>query len=367
MSNRRRWFIRFLTRSIGQRRGRVAVASASIMIASAVVVCALGISLGIRQKLGSELRAYGANMIVSPEQGYLDEAALKAITSEPAVEDASPQLYASVSAAGGTALELIGLDTSKMLPAEGWKLTGALPSGSSDTLIGKNSAEAMKLKPGDSIKLTLGGHEAEYRVSGLMERGGTEDSSVLMPLAVAQGLAGVPGAISAVLVRVRSEALPATVASLKSKLPGAEVKTLRQVAGAEESFLRKMELLMGLVTIVVVIATSISVSSTMTATMLERLKEIGLMRAIGGTTSEIRLFFIAEAAAIGLMGGVTGFVVGAAGAEAVSRGAFHAYVGVPVYLAPLSVGLGLLIAMLASFLPLADALRRRASVILRGE
>ncbi len=362
----REWFFRFLSRSIGQRRGRVAVASASIMIASAVVVCALGISLGIRQKLGGELRAYGANMIVSRAEGYLDQAALKAVAAEPAVEDYSPQLYASVTA-GGIALELIGLDTSKMLPAEGWRLTGALPSANNETLIGKSAAETIKLKTGDTIKLGLAGREIEYRVSGLMERGGPEDDSVLMPLAEAQELAAAPGAISAVLVRVRSDALPATVASLKGKLPQAEVKTLKQVAGAEESFLAKMELLMGLVTIVVVLATSISVSSTMTATMLERLKEIGLMRAIGGTTAEIRRFFLAEAAAIGLMGGVAGFVVGALGAEAVTKGAFHAYVGVPLYLAPLSVGLGLLIAMLASFLPLADALRRKASVVLRGE
>lgn len=366
MTSRRKWFFRFLSRSIGQRKGRVAVAAASIMIASAVVVCALGISLGIRQKLGGELKAYGANMIVAPVEGYLNQRAIDALKSEPAVEGYSAQVYASVTVAA-TELELIGLEIDKVSREEGWKVTGAWPAAAGEVMLGKNAAETLGLKPGDELAVALAGREGRYRIAGLVERGGPEDAAILMAIASAQELVAVPGGISALLVRVRSEALPATVESIKSHLHGAEVKTLRQVAGAEEAFLTKMELLMGLVTVVIVISSSISVSSTMSATMLERLKEIGLMRAIGGVTSEIRMFFLAEAAAIGLLGGAVGFFVGAAGAEAVSKGAFHAYVNVPLYLAPLSVALGLMIAVLASLLPLSDALRRRPSVILRGE
>lgn len=357
--------MRFLSRSIGQRRGRVAVAAASIMIASAVVVCALGISLGIRQKLGGELRAYGANLMIVPMEGQLDSSALGVLGAEPGIEGYTAQLYASVSVSGAT-VEMIGMDTGKVETEDGWKVEGEWPA-SGQVLVGKSLAEALKLKAGSDVRVEYSGHATGYRVSGLIERGGPEDSAVLMSIEQAQALTGMENKVSAILARAKSETLQATAAALRAKLKGAEVKTLRQVAGAEESFLAKIELLMGLVTIVIVMATSISVSSTMSATMLERLKEIGLMRAIGGTKAEIRVFFIAEAAAIGLMGGLSGFIMGVISAEAVSKAAFNAYVGVPVFLLPLSVALGLGIAVLASMLPLADALRQRPSVILRGE
>jgi putative ABC transport system permease protein len=149
--------------------------------------------------------------------------------------------------------------------------------------------------------------------------------------------------------------------------PNVVVKTLKQVANAEEAFLGKMELLMALVTVVVLIASAISVSSTMSATVLERLKEIGLMRAIGGTRAEVAGFFLAEGMVIGILGGGGGYLAGFLCAQAVSRGAFGSFISVPLFLLALAVAMGLIIAMFASMFPLADAMRYGPASILRGE
>jgi putative ABC transport system permease protein len=233
--------------------------------------------------------------------------------------------------------------------------------------VGSDIRDALGLKPGGTVTLGFGPEKTEAKVAGFVQRGGPEDGSVMMGLRQSQKLAGLEGKLSAVLVRAVPGGIEGTVRLLGERMPEAEVKTLRQVAFAEESFLGKIELLMVLVTLVVVLTTGISVSSTMSATVLERMKEIGLMMAIGGTRRRIRRFYLAEGCIIGLAGGLVGYVAGFGAAQAVSKGAFGSYISVPFHVLPVALFLGVALAVSSSFLPLADALRNSPSDILRGE
>lgn len=362
---RRKWFFRFLRRSLRQRAARTAFAASAVTAATAVVVAMLGVSVGIRMKLGDELKAYGANVLVTPKEGYLGDEVAGVIEGADGVEDYSGQLYAAVSVKGSE-LEMIGVDFGKL---KGWKITdGAAPSASEEgVLVGMNLKEALGLKAGDAVTVSLGEKSEELKVLGFVERGGPEDNAILAGIGTARRLSGLEGKSSAFLLRVESGRLKEIVERLGLSLPDAEVKTLRQVAEAEESFLRKMELLMALVTAVALFATFISVSSTMLATVLERIKEIGLMRALGGTRGEIRGFYMAEGSVIGLAGGSAGYAFGFIGAQAVSKGAFQSFIHMPFYLFFVSLALGLLISLPSTYLPVTDALRQKPSSVLRGE
>jgi putative ABC transport system permease protein len=343
---------------------RVAVAVFSVTIAAAIVVGSLGISLGIRQKLGGELRAYGANVMVVPRDTHLEEDVLASIAVEAGVEGASGQLYSPV-LLKGVPVELIGLDM-VWLRGQGWKVDGRWPE-FGEVLVGTTLRDALSLSVGDQVSLGVGDRDERGSVVGFVERGGPEDRAVIMALAEAQRLTGREKKLSAVLVRASSGEVETVVENLAASLPGAEVKTLRQVAFAEESFLGKIELLMALVTLVVLVAAAISMSSTMSATVLERMREIGLMMAIGGTKREIRRFYLAEGLVMGLAGGLAGYVVGLGAAQAVSRGAFQSFVSVPLFVLPVAVVLGVTLAVGSSLLPVAAALRNKPSSILRGE
>ena len=366
--SRRAWFVHFLKCSLRERKGRVAVASLAVTLATAIVVGALGLSLGIRQQLGGELKAYGANVIVSKADGFLDENVLGAVAAVPGVQEHSAQLYGRAWI-DGTGVEVIGIQAEREAARGRLKVTGDWPT-LGQALPGVDLALALKLGPGGTVSpagLEGGDKVALLKVSGTVQSGGPEDSALFMGLSDAQALLGRQGLISAVLIRAPSSEIDATVQALMAAVPGAEVRTRREVAKAEEVFLAKIELLLLLVTAVVLVATAICVSSTMSATVLERMKEIGLMKAIGGTRTEIRSFYIAEGLAIGLMGGITGYVLGYMGTLAVSHGAFGSFIGVPPYVLVLSVAMGIIISVLSSMLPVGRALGASASVILRGE
>jgi putative ABC transport system permease protein len=380
----KRGFLYFFKKSISQRKGRVVIASLSVMLAVAIVTGLAGITSGIKEKLGSELQAYGANLLVSPgDQDLLDIDALKVISELESVAQASGQIYGRAFIKDDS-VEVIGLDMGGVRES-GWRLDGSWPQNDREIVAGINLKEVLELETGKTITLSSESgkslplsslekdeirsrkHSMKLIVSGFIERGGSEDNAFIMSLDQAWSIMGVKNKLSAILVRGKSGDLDTISSRIINAFTGVKVKTLRQVAVAEESLLRKIQLLMTLVTVVVFFAAIVSIMSTMGANVLERREEIGLMKAIGATRNRIRSFYFAEAVLTGLAGGVSGFCLGYLFTQAVSWGAFHALIGIPSYLFILSVAAGLIVSLIASHFPVDNALKYNPAVILREE
>jgi putative ABC transport system permease protein len=375
---KKRWVILFLKRSISQRKGRVIIASISVTLAVAVITGMIGITFGINKKLGSELKTYGANIIVSPREGnYFDSDIVNGISRLANVTNIVGQIYDSVHV-GEQAIEIVGVEINN-LKNRGWRLFGGWPAHKHEILAGINLKEALNLDIGKNVLLShplkKGGEggflndnkKMKFVVSGVLETGQSEDRAFIMSIANAQELTGLDGKLSAVLVRGKTGELDSIRNNIMKALPTVEVKTIKQVALAEASLLNKIQLLMIMVTVVVLFAAAISVASTMGANVLERREEIGLMMAIGATRNEISLFYAAEAVLIGLLGGFTGFVSGCFSAQAISKGAFGSFITMPYYTVVLSLVSGLLISLLASHFPVRNAMKQSPAVILKGD
>ncbi|MBI4838287.1 MAG: FtsX-like permease family protein [Nitrospirae bacterium] len=360
------WFLMFFIKSVSQRKGRVIIASISVTLAVAVITALIGVTAGMREKLGSELKAYGANIIVSPQDGgYLDYGLLGDISRLKDVDGVSGQVLGRA-LGSRQAIEIIGLETGE-LKGRGWRLAGNLPGKPGEILAGTNLKDMLKLERGSVILLESEGRSMEFAVKGFIERGGSEDSAVIMAIPDAWELLDARDKLSAVLVRGRSAGLSGVVKGISGIAPGAAVKTLRQVAVAEESLLAKIQLLMALVTLIVIFASGISVAGTMGANVLERREEIGLMRAIGATRGQISRFYMIEAVLIGISGGVIGYAFGYLSAQVISKGAFNSFISMPFYIFFLSLAAGLAVSLLPSHFPVRDAMRYNPAVILRGE
>jgi len=332
---------RLVFKALLHRKRQLAVAAAAVLIAATLVAALTTLSLGMKSQAGRELEAYGANIILVPaavalpagmgrlalgeiaEERYISGPTLAQLETYPPdeVRGYIPYLYALASYQGQKVVVTGTLFDRLAEFAASWQIEGQWVNHDGDTgssIIGQKVARQFDLRPGDSFSLDFGDRTLGLQVAGVASVGGSEDSQIFIDLSTVQGLSGRPGQIDMVQIRASAEQMPLKeiASSLENNLTGVEARVVGQIAGAEESVLAKLELLMALITAVVLIGSGVAVFSTLTASVLERRREIGLMKALGARRSWMALVFLAEAWSLGLAGGLLGGLLGLGMAQA---------------------------------------------------
>lgn len=385
--NRRRWLIHVVLRALAHRKGRTVLLLAVLAMASSLAT-ALGIvSSSMEKRVAEEVRQYGANLIITPETARLDvgSGGLNfGVVAEPAYlrqRDVEKALARSgLNAERSFHLRGTLLRDGTGLPAEGvdfsdirrlfpwWQLKGAWPL-AGETVLGSDLATRLKLKPGDTLELAGTARALRLRISGIVTSGGEEDGLLFLALPELQQSLGLDGQLSLVrlMVIAGNGSLRKSAAALQQLLPASKVNEVRQTARTSEGLLAKVKLLMLLVTAVVLLSAGSSVTGTMSTTVLERSKEIGLMKAMGGTRWEVMLIFCGEAAMLGILGGAAGYLFGTVIAQFITRTVFAASAGFTPWFAVLSLGVSLFLALLGSIGPMVSVFRLDPVRSLRGE
>ena len=384
---RRRWLIHVVLRALAHRKGRTVLLLAVLAMASSLAT-ALGIvSSSMEKRVAEEVRKYGANLIITPESARLDigSGGLNfGVVSEPVylqqrlVEEALVKsgLKAEVSFHLRGALHWRDAD----FMAEGvnfsdirrlfpwWQLKGVWPA-AGEMVIGNDVAARLKLKPGDFMELAGAAQTVRLRISGIVSSGGEEDTLLFLALPELQQALGLNGQLSLVrlMVTVAGNSLKKSATALQLLLPAAKVNEVRQTARTSEGLLAKVKLLMILVTAVVLVSAGSSVTGTMSTTVLERSKEIGLMKAMGGTRWEVMLIFCSEAALLGGLGGVAGYIVGSIIAQFITKTVFAASAEFIPWFVFVSLGVSLFLALLGSVGPMISVFKLDPVRSLRGE
>ena len=212
------------------------------------------------------------------------------------------------------------------------------------------------------------GRSVRLIVAGVVTVGGTEDNQVFVNLSVAQQLADLDGRIGVVQMSVTGSAAQVEqVARLfAAALPGLDVRPIRQIADAEGQLLSRIRVLI-LATVVLILAlTALCVLATMAALAMERRRDVGLMKALGGEMSRVVRLFLTEAAILGVVGGVLGWVGGVFLSGWIGRSVFGSAISPRLDVLPLTVALMFGVA-LAGALPLRLLGQVRPAEILRGE
>ena len=385
--DRRRWLMHLVLRALAHRKGRTVLLLAVLAMASSLAT-ALGIvSSSMEKRVAEEVRKYGANLIVVPESARLDigSGGLNfGVVSEPAflqqklVEDAITKagLKAEVSFHLRGALHLNDADISvegvnfgdirRLFPW--WQLKGNWPV-AGEAVIGQDFASRLKLKPGDSVELAGVGVPVRLRVAGIVASGGEEDGLLFMALPELQQALGHPGDITLVrlMVTAGEDSLRQGATALQRLLPGAKVNEVRQTARTSEGLLAKVKLLMLMVASVVLVSAGSSVAGTMSTTVLERSKEIGLMKAMGGTRTEVMLIFCGEAGLLGVLGGLAGYLLGLVTAQFITKTVFSASADIIPWYVCISLAVSLFLALLGSIGPMISVFKLDPMRSLRGE
>jgi putative ABC transport system permease protein len=374
-------------RALGHRKGRTAMLLAVLAMASSLAT-ALGIvSSSMGKRVAEEVRKYGANLVIIPESSRLNvgsgglnfgEVIEPVYLQEKQVADALSRsgLKAERSFHLRGALHwkdsdvmVEGVDFTeirKLFPW--WQLKGGWP-GAGEALVGSDLAARLGIKIGEVVELSGEGKPVRLRLSGIVSSGGEEDGLLFLALPELQLALGLEGRLTMVrlLVTAEGSSLKDKAAQLQPLLSGAKVSEVRQIARTSEGLLAKVKLLMVLVTAVVLVSAGSSVAGTMSTTVLERSKEIGLMKAMGGTRWEVLLIFCGEAAMLGVLGGVVGYLLGSGIAQFITRTVFAASSDVIPWFAGVSLGVSIFLALLGSVGPMVSVFRLDPVRSLRGE
>ena len=380
-------FWRILLASLRHQRARLGIAALAMALGSALVSGLLNLSGDIGGQVGRELRAYGANIMIRPQEQSLlvgmgglefgevaapqtlPEDSLGPIKQVQGVVGVLPYLYAVVNSSERPVI-LAGVD----LPATRsintwWQVQGRWPQSPDEILIGRRAAETLNLTLGKSLLVTYGGQTQTLRVVGVLETGAAEDDQLVASLQAVQTLISQPGQVTLIMVSALTtdRSLDTTADEIQAILPAAEVRTLAQFAQAEEKVLNKVRLLIGLVAVLVLLAGALTVAGTLNTMVIERRTEIGLMKALGAADASVANLFLVEAMSVGIFGGVAGYLGGLALALAIGWKVFDTVITPTVWALPGTLLAGLVVAWAAGLLPVQRALRIDPVITLRGE
>jgi putative ABC transport system permease protein len=385
-------FARLLWKLLRGSGGRLTVALIAVVSGAAVISALLNLEFDIGHKLTAEFRQLGANLVIAhggtaqtsdpgqPTQGILGSPTLmeqKAVLAEvermrtPDVVAAAPYLYV-VARAQDTPVIVAGmwLDQARKLDPT-WKVEGAwIDSRDNDVqcVIGRTVASQFHLAPGSPIRLNYLGRSAELIVAAVIDSGDAADNQIFVNLPIAQQLAGRPGEIALVQLSVRgmSSGISLYAQQLASSLPGYDIRPIRQVTEAEGNLLKRTRLLIESMVGLILVLTALCVLATMAALAMERRKDVGLMKALGGSISRIVGLFLAEVSVLGAAGGLVGCIAGVALARWMGQRVFGTSITPRWEIFPMTIAMMVVVA-LAGALPLRALGKVKPAVILRGE
>jgi putative ABC transport system permease protein len=261
-------------------------------------------------------------------------------------------------------------------------------------MVGETAAARYGLRVGDSITVQAGNQRKGFTVEGIFNAGGDEDEAIYVPLSAAQELTGRPGMVSRVEVSAlttpdnelsRRAAQDTRSLSIKEwetwyctayvsaicyqideVITDAVSKPIRQVAESEGVVLEKTQLLMLLITVMSLAGSALGISNLVTASVMERSNEIGLLKAVGAHDGPVSRLVLTEILITGIAGGVGGYFAGLGFARIIGQSVFNASIDIKPMVIPLVAAMVFLVTMAGSIPSIRLLLSLRPAEVLHG-
>ncbi|QWW19844.1 FtsX-like permease family protein [Schaalia sp. 19OD2882] len=410
---RRMMFWRMVLSSIVRRRSRVLIAVLAVAIGATTLSGLATIATEVPAQLAREVRAYGANMVVSPESGSQ--------ALDPELLDQVSKIVPASALVGSAAFDYevvlvndqpfvaagVELDAVRQMNPY-WYVDGQWPTQPGQILVGEEVADTVGASVGKTITLTLVNDSAspaqsapqsgatnssspaspqsgtaagplaqiassqphkDFTVVGILKTGGNEDSYMY---ASGQDISGLTGrgirpSVAEYSIAVEADILDGIVADINAQVDAVNAQPVKRLAQSDSGVISMLRSLLAIIAGIVLVLTLIGVSTTMVAIVAERRNEIGLRKALGATSRSITAEFIGEGALLGLVGGVVGVALGYTLAASISLNVFHRSISLPPLIGVVTLLASVGVAVLACLPPVRRAAAVDPALVLRGE
>lgn len=399
-------FIKFFLlslRNIRHRKLRSWLTIIGIIVGIALIVSLISLGRGLEQTILNQMQMFGSDLVmIMPGDennpmlgvmggGSLKEKELRLIQTTPGIDMAIPFDFTFIT------VEFKGEQKSTMIHASPMKETKDIYTGqrgfgvekgywperedTNEVLLGYKIAfsgfsEAVFI--GDEIRIK----GKRFKVAGILNEMGSseDDNAVYMSMENMKKVTGNKASYRMIMAVVSEGTDPADVApEIKFRLrkergesSSFAVMTSAQTQKIVSGILGSVQLAVMFIALFAIVVGGIGVMNTMYTSVLERRREIGIMKAIGATRGDILNIFLIESAIIGLVGGVVGMGIGLGLAKLVEFGAIQAgFKFLVIYISfELIFGVilfALLLGVISGALPAREAAKLDPAVALRYE
>jgi putative ABC transport system permease protein len=378
---------------------------------AAMASAMLTVTWQVEEKVAEELTKFGPNLVVVPktEELNIDISGIqlstigetKYITETNAVKirdlgqddfgdklrgnpDKNAFLYSVVNITKGT-------DTHKIILAGTWfkelqrinkwwdVIDGSYPQDDSSIVIGTTASEKLGIGVGDDVVIdyeeTIISEAGEYifrnskqfSVTGVVSTGGEDDSRIFADLDAVQNLTDKENKVNIMHISAVCNDCPLGDIALiiEDNIQDIDVITVKQVEEAKMDILGDINQMMFLITVIALLASALGVMTTMTTSVVERTKEIGMMKAIGAEDKKIALLFLTEAVIIGVIGGLIGYFIGSILAQYIGQSVFQSAINPVLLVLPIIMGIAIAVTVLSSIFPVRRAMKIEPAEVIR--
>ena len=418
-------FWQLIKGALMRQRNRFMLIALTVALGVSLASAMLNVMFDVGDKVNQELKAYGANITVvskntallkdvyglsdeSTHRDYLNESELgklKTIFWTNNIVAFAPSLEGTLTLEDGSKVPAIGtwFEHTMNLPTgesfvtgekemkSWWQIEGNYPiEGQNEALVGQKLAQAKNIKVGDTIKHNGG----ELKVSGIVSGGGDEDNSILTDLSIMQTILNLPGKIDSIDVSAittpendlarKAAANPdllsqqereiwyctayvsAIAYQIEEVINNSSARPVRQIAESEGKILDKTQLLMLLITILSLLSAVLGVSNLVSANIIERSRELGLLKAIGATDLNVIILVLTEIFIAGCIGGFIGYFAGLGLAQIIGITVFGSGIANNTIVMPITSVLILLVLLFGSLPAIRMLLSLQPAEVLHG-
>jgi putative ABC transport system permease protein len=396
-------YLSFVLKYIGQRRLRSWLTVIGIFIGIAAVISLISISQGMQEAISGQFQMLGTDKIIimpgggggfgsmsGSSTGKLTDSDLDLIGKVRGVEDTAGMTYKQAKVSAGNEVKytfVIGLPAKADWVIGNLEINGRVfkegdryKAVVGDTLV-QGGFFKKEIKSGSSIEI----ENQAFKVVGSVQKIGNrqDDSQIYIPFDTARDLFNEPDEIGMIYAKVQEGFDPTTVADriesemrddrdLKKGEEDFSVQTAAQLADTMKNILGIIQtILVGIAGISLLVG-GVGIMNTMYTSVLERTRDIGIMKAIGARNSDVLTIFLIESGLFGLTGGVIGCILGlgiAKGVEIYANYAGYSMLKASInpWLVLLGLGLAFGIGCLSGVLPAIQASKLKPADALRYE